>query len=59
MKNYIKRLEAENKIYKETIDDLLAYLRSEKFHADTQVQVQDIFNRVDEMNNRLFYEVEN
>jgi hypothetical protein len=59
MKNYIKRLEAENKIYKETINDLLAYLRSEKFHIDTTVQTQDIFNRIDEMNNRLFYEVEN
>ena len=57
--HFTQKLKKENEIYKETINDLLDYLRSEKFHHDTTVQVKDIFLRVDEMNNRLFYEVEN
>ena len=52
--NYIKKLEVCNCAYTEQVMDardnlenLRAYLQSEKFHQDTTVQVQDVLNRLE------------
>lgn len=59
MANYIKRLEAENKLkaveicgLRSSIQDLMTYLHSPKFHNDSTVQVSDIIHRLQEGENR-------
>ncbi len=54
--NYIKKLEAQRTILEEALNTycreivrLEQYLASPKFHEDTTVQVQDIFNRLGEI----------
>ena len=48
MANYIKRLEVENEILKQTIRNVRSYLQSDKFRVTTTVEVNDIFLRLDE-----------
>jgi hypothetical protein len=54
--NYIKRLEAQNKVLGEALNTytrelarLEQYLASPKFHEDTTVQVSDVFTRLSEI----------
>jgi hypothetical protein len=53
--NYIKRLEQENrellaKVYahEATVNDLRAYLLSDKFYFDPTVQVRDVLRRIED-----------
>lgn len=61
--NYIKQLE-DDKVRLSActnaaltgLADMLAYLHSDKFTNDTTVQVQDIVNRVREIQNAVYNE---
>lgn len=65
--NYIKKLEVETAAYGEQVLDardclnnLRAYLQSEKFHTDTTIQVQDVLNRLEPIRECLtetYYEI--
>jgi predicted component of type VI protein secretion system len=65
--NHIKKLEVVAASYTEQILDardslnnLRAYLQSDKFHTDTTVQVQDVLNRLEPLRECLsetYYEI--
>ena len=52
--NYIQTLQEENKMLKETIQNLESYLTLPKFnYPDNQVNVNDIFLRLDEQKQNM------
>jgi len=52
--NHIKKLQQENKMLKETIQNLEHYLTLPKFNApNNQVNVKDIFLRLDEQKQNM------
>lgn len=54
MANYIKTLEAENKMLKETIENLERYLTLPKFNwPNNQVNTNDIFLRLNEQKDNM------
>lgn len=57
MTNYIKTLERENAMLKETIQNLEHYLTLPKFNApNNQVNVNDLFLRLDEQKQNMLSE---
>lgn len=54
--NYIKKIEAENKIIKSWIADLDRYVNSDKFRYNVMVNKADINLRLSELRTKLFRE---
>ena len=52
--NHIKKLQKQNRIYEDDINELKRYLQSSKFHwPENHVNVNDIFLRLSEMDSKL------
>jgi hypothetical protein len=56
--NHIKRLQKENEILKQGLEDVLSYVQSPKFWTDQSVNTADIILRIQEVQTKLFQEVE-
>ena len=51
----VRRLQAENAAYANGIKELRQYIESPKFHVDTTVQVDDILDRLQNIQNDVNY----
>ena len=52
--NYIQKLQKENQLLKECLDELTIYINSSKFSENPMVNKNDINLRISEYNRKIF-----